>query len=378
MRQSDEPTDKEGFFNSIAVAGLGLIGGSMVKALRAKGYTGRIMGYDQDTHTRQLALESGLFDSVFEGPRSGDGMVELLILAVPLSMMPKVLKDLAAIIGPETLVTDTGSVKSTVHEVAEGLLPKGTAFVGGHPMAGSDRSGFASASPVLFENAYFFLTPESCCRKGHLDKLDALVKRIGAIPVITTSQEHDALVARLSHLPHLTACALVNAFSKSMPVNLLKYAGGGFRDTTRIAMGDPGLWTDIFTQNQNEVMDCIDLLVEELQNFKRQLEEAKSEEIRYNLSRIQKIRSSLAAQRPSEESSLYPLIVDLEDRPGTLAAVTGLLAEQHINIKDMALDHARETLPGALILSFATKDERFRAAHAITEAKLCKTFIEQD
>ncbi len=378
MQRSDAAMGEGPFFSSIAVTGLGLIGGSIVKALRLKGYAGNIIGIDPDEQTRRLAEASGLFDGISEIPAEGSGAVELLILAVPLSHIPEALKNAASLIGPDTLVTDAGSVKSTVHTMTETFFEGKQSFIGGHPMAGSDRSGFASASPILFENAYYFLTPGVHHREGHVEKLQALVRKIGAIPVITTPDAHDSLAALLSHLPHLTACALVNTFVRSIPEDSLKYAGGGFRDTTRIAMGDPRLWQDIFAQNKAQLAQGIDHLVDELLKFKNLLEAEKNEEIGYNLNRTQKIRSGLAARRPSEESSLYPLILDVEDRPGILAAVTGLLAEKHLNIKDIALDHARETFPGALILSFASGTERATAAQLVTEAKLCEVFIEQD
>lgn len=378
MQQSEASLDEGGFFSSIAIAGLGLIGGSLVKALRLKGYTGAIIGIDADPDTRRLAEASGLFDQVTETPSAAAAAVELLILAVPLSRIDDALENAAVLIGPNTLVTDAGSVKSTVHAVTAQALRPGVSFIGGHPMAGSDRSGFSNASPILFENAYYFLTPGESHRAEHLQKLQALVRRIGAIPVVTTPEEHDILAARISHLPHLTACALVSTFVGSLPADSLKYAGGGFRDTTRVAMGDPRLWRDIFAQNRDQLALGIDALVAELLQFKTLLMAEKNEEIVYNLTKTQKIRSGLAARRPSEESSLYPLILDVEDKPGVLAAVTGLLAAKHLNIKDIALDHARETLPGALILSFATSAERSRAAQLVTEAKLCEVFIEQD
>jgi len=204
------------------------------------------------------------------------------------------------------------------------------------------------------------------------------VKLIGAIPVVTMPKEHDELVARLSHLPHLTACALVNTFVQRLPEDALKYAGGGFRDTTRIAMGDPRLWRDIFTHNKSLLAESIDGLIDELQKVKSLLLTDQQDEIKAHLGKTQKIRAGLVARRPSEEFSLYPLKLDVEDKPGILAAVTGLLAKKQVNIKDIALDHARERMPGALILSFASENERIRAMQLITEDNLCKIFIEQD
>lgn len=379
MQPFETSSDESGFFKSIAIYGMGLIGGSFVKALRLKGYSGRIIGIDSDLVTCKQAEASGLFDQVMANASEAAEKVALLVLAVPLSRVSDAIRDASRLIGPETLVTDVGSVKTTVHDIAATLLDKGISFIGGHPMAGSDRSGFSSASPILFENAYYFLTVEpSNPEDNFLEKIQSLVKFIGAIPVMTTPTEHDALAVQLSHLPHLVACALVSTFKQKHPEDALKYAGGGFRDTTRIAMGDPGLWRDIFIQNKHELSIGIDGLISELMDFKNLLMEENQEAIKGHLASTQKTRFSLGARRPSEESSRYPLILDVEDKPGILATVTGLLAEHQLNIKDIALDHARETFPGALILSFATLAERTRAATIVNEAKLCEVFIEQD
>lgn len=377
MQQSDGEGE---FFKTIAIAGLGLIGGSLVKALRLKGFQGRIIGIDADAGARSSAEASGLFDAIWELPlgNNGEETVQLLLLAVPLGCFSQALDALMPLITGETLVTDAGSVKSTVHSAARNLLPSGVRFIGGHPMAGSDRSGFSSSSPILFENAYYFLTPEDNESQDNIEKLRRLVTLLGAIPVTIAPEEHDALVARLSHIPHLAASAIVNTFVAGLPENALKYAGGGFRDSTRIAMGDPALWRDIFLHNRTYVIQGIDVLMEELHRFKELLIQNAEQGIYGNLLTSQKVRQGLGARRPSEESSLYALVLDVEDKPGVLAAVTGLLARKQINIKDIAIDHAREALPGALILSFSSVQERSRAAESIKAAALCEVFIEQD
>lgn len=378
MQPFESTKDEGDFFSTIAITGLGLIGGSMVKALRLKGYTGSIIGIDPDLETRKLAGASGLFDQVLEEAPESYGQVDLLILAVPLGRFEEALRTSLHLIGPDTLVTDAGSVKTTVHRMTEEVLESSISFIGGHPMAGSDRSGFLSASPILFENAYYFLTLGPHFQKTQLEKLQLLVKMMGAIPVITTPEAHDALAVQLSHLPHLAACALVSTFKQHHPEDFLKFAGGGFRDTTRIAMGEPELWQDIFIQNKEQLVIGIDGLINELLKFKSLLALEHREALKNNLISTQKTRLSLATRRPSEESSLYPIILDVEDKPGILATVTGLLAKHQLNIKDIALDHAREKLPGALILSFASKAERAQAISIVKDAKLCEVYIEQD
>lgn len=286
--------DESDFFNSIAVTGLGLIGGSMVKALRLKGYTGSIIGIDSDLETRKLAEVSGLFDRVLESASESSDQVDLLVLAVPLGRFAEVLRNSSHLIGPDTLVTDVGSVKATVHRMTEEGLKSSVSFIGGHPMAGSDRSGFSNASPILFENAYYFLSLGPHCQNIQLEKLQSMVKIIGAIPVITTPEAHDALVVQLSHLPHLVACALVKTFKKNHPEDFLKFAGGGFRDTTRIAMGEPELWQGIFIQNKEQLAFGIDGLIEELLKFKSLLENEHQEALKSTLKDTQITRLGLA------------------------------------------------------------------------------------
>lgn len=293
--QPFETTKDEGdFIRTIAITGLGLIGGSMVKALRLNGYTGSIIGIDPDLETRKLAKSSGLFDRVLARAAESTSQVELLILAVPLGRFAEALRTSLHLIGPDTLVTDAGSVKTSVHRMTEEVLESSISFIGGHPMAGSDQSGFSSASPILFENAYYFLTLGPHYQKTQLDKLQSLVKMMGAIPVMTTPEAHDALAVQLSHLPHLAACALVSTFKQHHPEDFLKFAGGGFRDTTRIAMGEPELWQDIFIQNKDQLAIGIDGLINELLKFKSLLVKEHHEALKNNLISTQKTRLSLA------------------------------------------------------------------------------------
>jgi prephenate dehydrogenase len=390
MRTSDN--EEVPFFNSISIVGLGLIGGSLAKALRLKGYLGVLNGFDPDPQTLVQARQSGLFTMVAAAPSKNDAGVEdsggtaseLVIIAVPLGNVREAMVSSLPLIGPGTVVMDVGSVKGTVHEMAvEILTGTGAIFIGGHPMAGSEKGGFNAGSPILFENAYFFLTPDANF-KGLLrgvqpvDLLKQMILKLGALPVITEPKAHDALTARLSHLPHLTASILVEVFAASLPTDQLKFAGGGFRDSTRIAMGDPALWRDIFVHNRSEVISSIDTLVDGLMRFKKNLQDVEDQAIVETLGEAQRLRSGLITIRPSEEVSLYPLRLELEDRPGILAEVTKLLADHQLDIKDLALDHSRENQRGAFTLSFASNADRLTAASLLKASGIGIGVVDSD
>lgn len=390
MRTSDN--EEVPFFNSISIVGLGLIGGSLAKALRLKGYLGVLNGFDPDPQTLVQARQSGLFTTVAASPskkvddaeNSGGAASELVVIAVPLGKVREAMVSALPLICPGTVVMDVGSVKGTVHDTAVDVLTgTGAIFVGGHPMAGSEKGGFNAGSPILFENAYFFLTPDAHFEglvRGvqPVDLLKQMILKLGALPVITEPKAHDALTARLSHLPHLTASILVEVFAASLPTDQLKFAGGGFRDSTRIAMGDPALWRDIFVHNRSEVISSIDTLVDGLMRFKKNLQDVEDQAIVETLGEAQRLRSGLITIRPSEEVSLYPLRLELEDRPGILAEVTKLLADHQLDIKDLALDHSRENQRGAFTLSFASNADRLTAASLLKASGIGIGVVDSD
>lgn len=372
------------FFRSISIIGLGLIGGSLAKALRLKGYQGSLEGYDPNPQTLELAKNSGLFTALAPSPAYSTATSELVIIAVPLGKIREAMVTAKSLIGSSTVIMDVGSVKGTVHDTAFEIFQNtGAVFVGGHPMSGSEKGGFGAGTPILFENAYFFLTPD--VRIGDAEashsavaRLRQLILKIGALPIVTDPTSHDALTARLSHLPHLTASVLVEVFASTMPPEQLKFAGGGFRDSTRIAMGDPELWRDIFLHNKSQVVESIDTLVDALMRFRKNLQDAEDDAIVETLGEAQRLRSSMITMRPSEEVSLYPLRLELEDRPGILAEVTRLLADHQLDIKDLALDHSRENQRGAFTLSFATAADRLIAASLLKNSGIGIGVVEPD
>ncbi|NMA87114.1 MAG: prephenate dehydrogenase/arogenate dehydrogenase family protein, partial [Tissierellia bacterium] len=245
-------------FEEIAIIGMGLIGGSLALALKNSGYTGKIIAYDISKATLIQARGMGIIDSYCENPRETIKNADLIIMAVPVGYYGQIFQQIASYIPLDTIVTDVGSVKVYVEEIAKKYLPDEIQFVGGHPMAGSEKGGIGAASPSLYENAYYFLTPSKNTTKDTIIRLEKLVKEIRAYPVVIEATEHDKIVAQISHIPHLTAVMLANLLERNNGDSYLSFVGGGFRDSTRIASGNPYMWQDIFLFNKNEILRSIE------------------------------------------------------------------------------------------------------------------------
>ena len=259
-------------FNEIAIIGMGLMGGSVALRLKKLGYKGTIVASGSRPQTLAAALESKAVDRIESDLKKAVATADLVIVAAPVGYTGDIFKEIADTLKKGAIVTDVGSVKGYVLEMAKKFLPNAVVFLGGHPMAGSEKSGFSAATPYLYENAYYFITPTAETPIEAVDKLTNLIEQLGAYPVVTDPYEHDKLVAQISHLPQLMATALVNMLDeKDKGISYMPFAGGGFRDTTRIASSSPEMWRDIFTYNKKEVLNCVTQLEKSLNNFKEVL-----------------------------------------------------------------------------------------------------------
>jgi len=350
-------------FKQVTIIGIGLIGGSLGLALCGRNLARQVIGVDPDPENRRLAEERGaahlLTDAAGEAVRGA----ELVVLATPVGSIPAVLAEITPHLRPGTVVTDVGSVKKAVVDRAAAAMPSGVFFVGGHPMAGSERSGMAGADPYLFENAYYIITPAPEVPEEALQRVYALATGVGARVVRMNAEEHDRAVAAVSHLPHLTAAALVNTLA-ALPARekFLPLAAGGFRDTTRVAAGNAAVWRDIFLTNRQAVLDVLAV-------FHRQvmlLEEAVAAEdmrtITALLEQAGRVRRSLPARARGYLPPLFELVVTVPDRPGMIAEVAGPPGRAGINIADIEILRVREGEGGTIRLAFATENERDQAA----------------
>ena len=333
-----------------SIIGTGLIGGSIGLGLREAGWT--VTGTDADPASVERALELGAIDHI-----GLDSEADITFVAAPVrSIAAEVKRALAETRGA---VTDVGSVKgSVVREVND---PR---FVGGHPMAGSEQIGVDGAHPNLFEGAVWVLTPVRSTDSDHFALVSAVVRELGAEVVALDPQRHDALVAVVSHVPHLTAAALMSIAGERADehVALLRLAAGGFRDMTRIAAGSPAIWPDICGENRTAIVEVIDRLTVELGRMRALVEDEDRGQLLATLERAQTARRNLP-QRVVRPGHVAEVRVPVPDRDGVIAEVSTLASDLGINIADIEVAHSAEGDRGVLIMLVDNdKAEEFRAA----------------
>lgn len=241
---------------AVAILGLGLMGGSLGLALRARGFAGRMTGYARRAAVRAEALRNGVADEVFETPAAAARGAELVVICVPVRDIPPLVAEIASSLAPSAVVTDVGSTKAWVVERSEAALGvAGPRFVGSHPIAGSEKQGLDAASATLYENALTVVTPRAGTDPHALSRVVALWRFVGARVVELSPEEHDRRLARTSHLPHLVAAVLAATAGRDGEADRFgAFCGAGFRDTTRVADGSPDVWEDIVRTNHAAIL----------------------------------------------------------------------------------------------------------------------------
>ena len=256
-------------------------------------------------------------------------------------------------INEKCILTDVGSVKTTIHEhiKAAGLESH---FIGGHPMAGSERFGYQNSKETLLENAYYILTPTDETTPEKLESYKELVTKTGAIPLILDYKQHDYVTAAISHLPHVIAASLVNLVRDSDSADgiMKMVAAGGFKDITRIASSSAGMWQQICLTNTENISNLLEDYIDSLQNIKGNLDARHAEDLYELFDSAREYRESFINASSGPIKRAYVLTVDIADQAGSLAAITTILAVNGINIKNIGITHNREQEYGALRLEF--------------------------
>jgi prephenate dehydrogenase len=255
-------------FNEICIVGLGLIGGSFALNLKLKGFPGKITAVDINPEAVEKGIELKIIDKG-SLKYSIVSSADLVVIATPVGVYRNVIENLKPYIKERTVVTDLGSVKGKLVYTCEELLKEVAPFVGGHPIAGTEKSGVENAVENLFVNAKFIVTPTESTDRDALEKVKNLWRNLGSEVIEMNPFYHDKVFAAVSHLPHVVAYSIVSTIdelSEDLKTNLFDYTGGGFRDFTRIAMSDPVMWRDICIENSENILRSI-------KSFKRAIEE---------------------------------------------------------------------------------------------------------
>jgi prephenate dehydrogenase len=254
---------------NLVLVGVGLIGGSIGLAARRRGAAEHVVGVDRDPAVLEQALAAGILDEGRPDLAGAAAAADLVVVCTPVDHISDRVLEAAAVCRPGTLLTDVGSTKAGIVEAVRGRLPAGVAFVGSHPLAGSEKHGPGHARANLFEGRLVVLTPAADADDNALSRLRAFWQALGARVRLMEAREHDRALALTSHLPHLLASALAG----TLPPDLYELTASGFRDTTRLASGNPALWTAIFAANRDAVLDALDLFEEQLRRLRRAVDE---------------------------------------------------------------------------------------------------------
>ena len=273
------------------IIGLGLIGGSLGLALGKYGAALERWGNDTDPQAMEEAKKRKAVDKTGSLAETLYG-AELVILSTPVGKIPPLLKEIAPYLHKDTLITDVGSSKKVIVEAMQALLPD-RCCLGGHPMAGSELSGIEAADPDLFKEATYFLTPVSDTPADKLEIMEKIILSIGARPHLIDFEEHDRIMAPLSHLPKLISSALVNVLG-NYGETLFPFAGRGFKDTTRIAAGDPQLWLDIFESNRENLRASLTLFLKEVESMIGYLDQGDKNGLYESLQKAASLRCHLS------------------------------------------------------------------------------------
>ncbi len=350
----------------VAVIGTGLVGGSLAAALRGLDEVTEVVGADADAAGLALAQTRGLVDRTASSPAAAAQGADLVVLAVPVSAVGEVAKEVGSVMAPGSVLTDVASVKARLVPLMEAAVARGVTVIGGHPMAGSHETGANHASAELFVGATYLLTPTARTDPQSYRRLHGLLAGIGARVLAVDLARHDLLVAVVSHLPQLAATTLMNLAAGRASrehAELLLLAAGGFRDTTRVAASNPDLWLDICAENREAIVEVLDDFRERIGNLRSLIAIGDEDGLRGELAAARAARRSLPGKE-SVTGALVELHLPIPDRPGVIAEVATSIGSVGVNIEDIAIEHAPSGGRGTMrlaIIGFAPAG-RARAA----------------
>lgn len=355
---------------TIYIAGLGLIGASMALGIKRDHPDYEILGYNRSQASRDIALERGMIDRTTDDFASFAPLADIIILTLPIQQTLAFIKKLASLdLKESVIISDAGSTKSAIVATADKCFAdKSVRFVGAHPMAGSHKTGAASADVNLFENAYYIFTPSSLTTPDTLEEMKDLLSGLHARFIEIDAEEHDRVTSQISHFPHILASGLMEQTASYAEQHEMarRFAAGGFRDMTRIAESEPGMWTSILLSNRETIMERIEDFKGRLDEIEQAISKGDENQIWNFFNQAREQRQAMEIHKRGGVDSSYDLYIDVPDEEDVILRILELLrgtslVNIHIN------EENREDIHGILQISFKNAQDLKRAEQVITE-----------
>ena len=345
--------------------GFGLIGGSLARALKKYNPNVTILAYMRTRAKLEQAKKDGIVDEILDGIGPELSQCDMIFLCTPVEFNAHYLASIRPYLKKGALLTDVGSTKGNIHEevLRQGLTD---CFVGGHPMAGSEKTGYENSSDHLLENAYYIVTPPEnaksdlsfCEQPENVRRVIAVAQAVGAIPLVLDWHEHDQVVAAISHLPHLVASSLVNLVKDSdSPQGIMKQvAAGGFKDITRIASSSPQMWEQICMANTAPIAEILERYISSLDGILQMIQNKDGQGVHDLFATSREYRNSITDRAKGSVEPSYEFSVDVVDEIGAISTISVILAAGGISIRNIGINNNRERGEGALKIVFYTEE----------------------
>lgn len=332
---------------------LGLIGGSIAKAIKHFYPGATVLACARRRETLEHALKEQIIDEAYEDICEAFSRCDFIFLCAPVEVNISSLEKLKPYLNEHCILTDVGSTKTDIHERAA-ALGLDSWFIGGHPMAGSEKTGIENSQWYLLENAYYILTPSAGIAPEKIERYTALVSSLKALPLVLDSREHDFVTAAISHLPHIIAATLVNlVHEQDTPGETMKtVAAGGFKDITRIASSSPDMWEQICTTNAANIISVLDAYTESLQRVRAQLKQKDGTALHELFEHSRDYRNSFSDRSSGPLKKVYMLYCDMVDEAGGIATLATILASSGISLRNIGIVHNREFEEAVLRVEF--------------------------
>lgn len=338
----------------ITVIGLGLIGGSLIKALNERANISNIIAVNRSKGPLESAIKDGFISHGFTELNDQVYNSDIIFICTPIKPTLEYLKTLSGKVKPSCIVTDVCSTKSEIIDFVN-KMDNPPLFIGGHPMTGAEKTGYSSGFSHLFENAYYILSKSKTTTEESLELLKNLLEIIGALPIEIDASEHDKITAVISHVPHIIAASLVNLVREqdSDKGTMQMLAAGGFKDITRIASSSSELWEGITISNKKQIVQALSKFMELLKNFSDYTENNDSQKMLTFFESAKNYRDSFSSNAKSLIALSGELIVDVKDEPGIIGDIATLLGKSSINVNNINVSKSREYEQGCLTVTLA-------------------------